>query len=195
MKALITVDSGLVQIFGYILEVHLVLLLALLATAIAIDVRSHRIPNVLVGAGLATGIALQLLLPAGWGALYALKGAAVGFAFFVPLYALRTVGAGDVKLMTMVGTFLGPSGTVDAALATLLAGGLLAVAAAAWHGALQRLFANVIAVTSTGKLARVADGALISPVHSAGKVPYAVAIAAGTCVQILLARHGLSLIA
>ena len=94
------------------------LLCALLALAVWHDVLTRRIPNWLVLSGMLMGLALNSILPSGAGFfsdpsgaigfLLALEGAALGLAMLLPLYAFGAMGAGDVKLMAMVGAFLGP---------------------------------------------------------------------------------------
>ena len=85
------------------------LLTGLLLIAAVSDYRTRRIPNELVLAGAAAGLLGNTLfstLPLD-GFVTALQGLATGLAAFLPLYLLRLMGAGDVKLMAMVGAFLG----------------------------------------------------------------------------------------
>src|SRR5437868_1882602 len=87
-------------------------LIAALIAAMS-DVRKRRIPNWVVGGAMFCGLVLQATVPAGeglfsfwWGAigiLPALLGMLAGLALFMPLHLLRIVGAGDVKLLAMVG--------------------------------------------------------------------------------------------
>ena len=61
------------------------------------------------------------------GVVQSLLGLAAGLALFMPLYLLRALGAGDVKLLAMVGAWLGAPLLLGAALLTLLAGGAMAL--------------------------------------------------------------------
>ena len=79
------------------------LLVALLAAAVVVDLRSRRIPNRLVLIGIALAfIAHAIALGTGsvplagpdWWA--PLAGLLSGFALLMPLYLLRATGAGDV---------------------------------------------------------------------------------------------------
>jgi prepilin peptidase CpaA len=52
---------------------------------------------------------------------------AVGFAIWIPFYALRMLGAGDVKLFASACCWLAPSQAVGAALLAAVAGAVLSV--------------------------------------------------------------------
>lgn len=77
------------------------------------------------------GLALQLAPSTGSGVLSALGGLAVGLAVLLPGYLLGTTGAGDVKLMAAIGTFLGPQDAALAALASIAVGSVVALGYAA----------------------------------------------------------------
>lgn len=171
---------------------------AFLAAAVCTDLRSRRIPNLLAAVGIVSGSALNLLLPEGAGFLSglpggvglggALAGVATGFGLFLPLYALRAIGAGDVKLMAMVGAFLGPMATVYAVLASFLAGGVLGLAVTIYRRTTWQLLANLRTMLLAGffKILMHEMPALEPVPVSAGRMPYAFAIAAGTLMCIVL---------
>ncbi|MCG2576468.1 prepilin peptidase [Dechloromonas sp. XY25] len=167
----------------------LTLLGALLAAALACDTAQRRIPNWLVLAGLTAGLACSLWAAPGEPApLAALLGALLGLIIMLPLYALRTMGAGDAKLMAAVGSFLGPLPILGAALLTFAAGGVLALGAALWSGSLGRVLGNLRLlglVLISGRSAGVA----LSDVQTTGRLPYAFAIAIGTALQLWLATQ------
>ncbi|HKU71448.1 MAG TPA: prepilin peptidase, partial [Burkholderiales bacterium] len=119
------------------------LLGGLLVAAAWHDVRSHRIPNVVVFSGAGIALALHALAPDGLGVASALCGLLVGLAAFLPLYLLGAAGAGDIKLMAMTGAFLGPVDGICAAIFTAVAGVLLAVACALRAGAVRRMAGNI----------------------------------------------------
>lgn len=169
-----------------------VLLSILLALAVWHDVRSRRIPNLLVLAGIVIAVILQLALPRGSGLfvepfgsigiLSSLAGLGAGLALLLPMYALRALGAGDVKLVAMIGAFVGPGTVFGIVLCSLLAGGVLAVSVALYNGTLKRMLGNSFHLvlhsifgTLTGQSAKIE-----APAAPSGKLPYAIAIAAGT---------------
>lgn len=170
-------------------------LISILLGAACVDVKSHRIPNALVLGGMLFALLYNGLYPPylrdnGW--VLAFAGLAIGFVAFLPFYLIKAMGAGDVKLIAMVGAFLGPWPTVQAILATGLAGGVLALAFVISTGRARHAFHNVLLVMTSNMLAAPA-GRLdfsISPASSAGKLPYGVAIAAGTIVFLILRQLG-----
>lgn len=176
------------------------LLATLLAASVACDIRSRRIPNRLVGAGMATGLALQATVTPGEGLfseqfgaiglLLALGGLALGLLLLLPMYALGALGAGDVKLMAMIGTFLGPQEMLGVTLFSLVAGGVLALLFAVFDGSLAKVLGNVRTMLLGSLLRGMSGGAarLDEPPATTGKLPYAIAIACGTVSYLLLTR-------
>nr|WP_314540967.1 A24 family peptidase [uncultured Massilia sp.] len=171
--------------------IPLIPLCALLAASVWHDVRARRIPNAVVFPGMLAALALHALLPAalgGLGIVSALGGLALGLAILMPMYALRLMGAGDVKLLAMVGAFVGAGQVPAVALATLLAGGVLALLVAAWQGSLRRLLGNTRQMMVHGGMSALAGfmtPAVAPAAPASGRLPYAVAIAAGTGACLL----------
>jgi prepilin peptidase CpaA len=69
----------------------------------------------------------------------------MGLAFLVyfPLYLLRGMGAGDVKLMAAVGALMGPANWFVIFLLSSILGGLAAVVLLLTKGRVRRTFRNV----------------------------------------------------
>jgi len=175
-------------------------LAAVLGAAAVSDLRSRRIPNALVLAGLAMGFFFQFVAPEGgglfarWfgavGALKGLLGVLMGLAIFLPLYMLRTLGAGDVKLLAMLGAWFGPHPMVGVAVFTMLCGGVLALGAAVWTRTLRQVLGNVgFMLTDTLVSAVAAPTTVSAPAKTTGRLPYAIAIAAGTACQVVLLKR------
>jgi len=177
-------------------------LVLLLLAAAWYDLKSRHIPNLLVFGGAFCGLVLNGLLPQGFGFnsvvpgglgwWEALLGLGMGLVVLLPFYWLRAMGAGDVKLMAMVGAFLGSWQVLGALLSTFLIGGVMALAIALRAGVMLRLLGNLkfmllngVVKVSTGQVPTIDD----LP-QSVGKLPYAVAIAFGTLSYMLWRRMG-----
>ena len=106
-------------------EVGTSLLLVYVAMVAFIDIQTQRIPNALSATAAVLGLSLQAWINGTPGVLGALGGAAVGLGMFLPFYALRAFGAGDVKAMATVGIFLGAPATLLAVAFTLVSGAIL----------------------------------------------------------------------
>ncbi|HTJ91820.1 MAG TPA: prepilin peptidase [Pararobbsia sp.] len=99
--------------------------LVLIALASVWDLHARRIPNWLVGSGLVVALIVQAMLHGALeGLAYALGGCLVGGVLMLPGYALRLIGAGDVKLMGVVGAFCGAVGAFEIVLVTAVIGGV-----------------------------------------------------------------------
>jgi len=97
-------------------QLHLILfapLLTLLAWASVTDCRSRRIPN-WITAGLALGGLLTSFLPqSGLTPLGSIEGFGVGFGLSFLIYLMGGQGAGDVKLLAAVGSWMGPAKAME----------------------------------------------------------------------------------
>lgn len=103
-----------------------IVLVAVVVTAAAYDFKYRRIPNWLNLSGLILGFGLNLYLIGGPGLLSAGEGFLLALAIYIPLYLLRGMGAGDVKLMAALGAIAGPLPWLEIFIATALLGGLAA---------------------------------------------------------------------
>ena len=112
------------------------LLLAILISAAVIDMKQHRLPNILTVSAAVLGITFQCWLY-GWnGLMNGVAGFFAGLLLFLPFYAIRWMGAGDVKLMAGVGTFLGFPDSALAMALSLGAGSIIAFGIMAVRGGL-----------------------------------------------------------
>jgi len=182
----------------------LMMLCLLLGAAVWHDVKARRIPNAIVFPGMLAAFMLHAALPAGpglfgtptggLGLLSSLGGFGLGLAILLPMYALRLMGAGDVKLLAMVGAFVGAGQIITVGLVTLVAGGVLALAFAAWQGNLRRLVANACHMalhTTFSALGGAVAAPTVPPEAASGRLPYAIAIAVATVGCVLWLRvHG-----
>ncbi len=137
------------------------------------DVWSRRIPNWLTFGALVLGILLNTWLHGLEGALASLAGAALGVAVLLPFYAIGVMGAGDVKLMGALGALLGPQALVSVAVYTAIAGGLLSIVILAFNGRLLETMSGLVIRRQL-------------PARNGATAPYALAIAAGVVMSVVL---------
>ena len=157
-------------------------LLAALGAAVITDLHRNRIPNALVLGGLFTALVLQSVAGGWQGLSVALAGAATGLLCFIPFYVLRGMGAGDVKLLAVIGAFLGPKGALLAALATLIVGGVGAILYVGLRAALEGFTA-----ASRDGLATLIPAAWIGAERARrDRLPYALPIAVGGSVSLYM---------
>lgn len=142
-------------------------LLAFVATAAIVDLRTKRIPNWLNAAAVALAVAINMVAAGERGLAASAAGLLTGALTFLPFYVAGGFGAGDVKAMAAVGAFLGPRSALAAAACILVSGGLCAVV--------------VLAVRRWNASGRDQD-----PPAAARRqqFPYGVAIALGTALSV-----------
>jgi len=119
---------------------------AAVATLIAAvtDLWKFKVYNALTYPALAAGLAASAWA-GGWSGLATSGlGALAGFSALVVFFAMGGVGAGDVKLLTALGAWLGPAMTLQVVLASALAAGAYALALAALDGGLAGAAVDVL---------------------------------------------------
>jgi prepilin peptidase CpaA len=161
------------------------LLVGLVGAAVLFDVRFGRIPNGLLLAIAGLGLAARLALAGPTsGLVAALGGLAAGLAIWIGPFALRWVGAADVKLVAAMGAWLGPLATLRVSLASALAGGLMGLVyllAKHRRAALEVLQVQLLQLRVTRRFSPGSEAA----VRERG-MPYAAAILAGLLAVMLL---------
>lgn len=163
------------------------LLLLLVAAAAINDLVSRRIPNLLLLAGLVAALVLHALSPEPGTALLACFGGAVlGLVLFLPFYLLRSMAAGDVKMMATVGAFTGPAVAFHIAIVAWCAGGVMALVIILFRGRLRLALNNLRGIFQRAVFGLPSGGETMT--ESAGSMPYGVAIAAGT-IYVLMSSY------
>ncbi len=174
-----------------------VILLTLVVGAAIYDVRYRRIPNWLTLSGVLAGIAMNTFLywdsPQRWyGCIFALKGLGLGFGLYLLLYALRAMGAGDVKLMAAVGAMVGWEDWFGIFIVTAIVGGIMAVILSIVKKRLGKTFWNVGFILNEMKQGRPAyvqrEELDVRNPKSVG-LPHGAVIAIGTLFFLALSLH------
>lgn len=153
--------------------------IVIVGIAAAWDLRTGCIPNVITLPAICLGLALNMYV-SGWQGLWAaLAGTLVGLlTLFIP-FALGGIGAGDVKLMAVVGALNGGLFAFRTFLISALAGGVMALAVIAWKGRLRGLIRAVVFSAVPGGLSGVLP-------RLGMRFPYGVAILTGTVGAYML---------
>ncbi len=163
----------------------------MLALAVITDLSAHKIPNSLVVFGLVASLICQCVAIEGAGGLNWLAGVIVALLCFLPLYLLRGMAAGDVKLMMAVGGFLGYPLIIQATINTMLSAGVMALILVIVKKRTKHLLKNM-RVMWTGAYVKATSGVNVADDYvmrnSAGRMPYAVAIAVGTLITLYLKK-------
>jgi prepilin peptidase CpaA len=154
-----------------------VLTVVFAAAAGWLDWRSRRIPNWLTVPGLVVGIAANSWATGWSGVKTSLLGALLGLGLLLPFVLLRSLGAGDWKLVGALGAFLGPGPLTTVLLGAVFVAGAMAIGLIVYKGRSHQALRNMGAMI----------GALFSfklPPHQVSldnpdalKVPFGVAVA------------------
>jgi prepilin peptidase CpaA len=163
---------------------HLSLLgIGLLWAAIS-DLKRRRVPNAVSAFVFTGGIGINWFDLGAGAALGGLAAAVLSILVLFAPWKAGGIGGGDVKLTAAAATWVGLSHFVWFILATALAGGVVAAIGylLARSSTRAEVRANLILAGLQGQLPPV-------PTHRSGhpSVPFAVAIAAGSAVAILVA--------
>jgi len=168
-------------------------MLILLLTAAVFDVLYRRIPNWLTVSGVVLGLAMNTVIGAPEaGVVFALIGLAVAFGIYAGLYALRAMGAGDVKLMAAVGALVGWERWFGIFFVTALIGGLMALILVLARGRLKKTLFNVSFILSemkSGRPAYLANEELDVKNKKALGLPHGAVIAVSTVFYLAISAR------
>lgn len=166
--------------------------LALLTIVAALyDLKFRRIPNWLVVLGICAGFALNVYQFGLAGLGRAALGFIVALAVYFPLFALRAMGGGDVKLMAAVGSIAGVTDWFIIFVITAIIGGIIAVGLLLVRGGLRTAVLNVLGIL--GALVHLRPPYRERPeldvAHSkAVTLPHGLSIAIGVLLFLALSR-------
>ena len=177
-----------------------ILLLALVLGAAVYDVRYRRIPNWLNLTGVILGLVLNsFIYPSGTGSvfgfqglLFGLKGLLLAFVVYVVLYAIRAMGAGDVKLMAAIGAIVGWENWFGIFVVTAVIGGIMAIILVLAKGRFQKTVFHVGFILSemkSGRAAYLKNEELDVRSGKALGLPHGAVIAVGCVFFLAISAH------
>lgn len=165
------------------------LLFLIVVPAAVFDLKQRRVPNWLTLVGIIAGFALNGFVAGTAGLLVSLVGFGLAMLIYFPLYLLRGMGAGDVKLMAAVGAIAGTAIWLWILLFTAIFGGISAIVVVALRGRVRKTLSNIwFIILSLAHRQAPHEGNPELDVKSeqAVRLPHAVVIAFGT-ISFLIA--------
>lgn len=119
------------------------------------------------------------------GLFFSIQGATLGLGLLFIPFLLGGMGAGDVKLLAVIGAWQGPQFVWFCFLCTAVVGGIIAVVVLAKSGRLFQTL-KMILFTFIPGTPRIHTFGTLATAKPSDAFPYAVAIAAGTFATYLL---------
>lgn len=165
-----------------------ILLVVIMAVCVFTDLRSRKIYNVVIFPALVWAIGVHALT-GGWSGLaYSLLGFAVGLCVLLIPYLMGGMGAGDVKLLALVGALEGYVFVLEASVYMALIGGLMAIGIILFKKGFRermRRIGLMLLCIRFRMLPKLEGG-----YWTTGAYPYGVAIAGGSLAALALKGWG-----
>lgn len=166
-------------------QTRLVLVLTLTLLAAINDVRYQRIPNVLVGTFMTLGVLAWGLGHGAIGLWYSLGPSVLILVLLLPLFILRALAGGDIKLFAAISGIAGIELFVPIFILSLLAGGVVGLMI--WVRRRPTISWNQSQVFASGSLESGANSDGISLQDN--RFPFGVPIFMGTVLGLLGEAH------
>lgn len=166
-------------------SIAIYVLIAIVTVAAVTDILKGKVYNWLTFPAIVIGLGINVFQNSWHGFFNGLSGFILGFLAFFIFYLMGGIGGGDVKLMGAVGAFGGLQFTLSAIYYVAICGAFLALLYMGWYGTFFSTF---------GKLGRVCLSFFVPGMKASAelvtsttrKLPYGVAIAAGTILTIFI---------
>jgi len=165
---------------------------SLLVMCAVADARANRIPNIITVPFAALALLLHSFDKGLNGFFFSIAGMATGIGLLVIFYSMGGMGAGDVKLMGAVGSFLGVKGTLEAFVFCAFAGGIYSLAMILiYRDEFKGFFSESLQILISMVLLKQ-----YVPIHTESsrqkpRLKYGLAIAFGTITYLLLESCGI----
>ena len=160
-----------------------IILAALLIMAgVAIDLRTKKVPNRLIIVGITLALITVYIVDGKsgfWPAAASLGAAAL---FSVPLYSLRAIAAGDVKLIGVLALLLSWNVCITMILASMIWGSILGLTRVILAGNTKEFFSNIALILKRANPSQ----------QKLSHIPYTIAILFGFLTSLGLSSAGIS---
>lgn len=121
---------------------------AILILAAWIDGKELKVPNWITFPMILSGLIYQTAVGGFGGLGYGLLGMCCGLACLLPLYAVGGMGAGDVKLMAGIGSWVGWQITAASFAVSVVVGAIMAIIMVASRGAWKKHYEQFLMILS-----------------------------------------------
>ncbi len=164
-----------------------IILSIVLAVAIIDDIRNYRIHNSVVLSGLVAGLSLSLIQGGFHGLLMSILAALIPVIILLPLFTLRMLGAGDIKLFCAIGAIMGIEFIFCSMVFAFLAGGVIALVIMLFRRNMLKRLMHIAAYLKSIYLSHSAlPYTTFSNKRDGAKFHFSPAIAAGCFIQIMV---------
>ena len=173
-----------------------ILLGVLVSVEAVYDIRFRRIPNWPVLVGIVAGFGWNSLSAGIPGLGRAAAGLALGFILYLPLYLIRGLRAGDVKLLAAVGATAGPVNCLWIFLLTAIVGGAVVLVFVVIRKRTRQTFFNlswIVRDLLRFKAPYKSSEELDVTTDKGLRVPHAALMAIGVGTFIVMTRYGLAI--
>ncbi|HYE81881.1 MAG TPA: prepilin peptidase [Clostridia bacterium] len=172
----------------------LIIISSLLLLSLLSDLKTYKIKNSITFSFMLAGLAVNLAFEGYKGLVFSLQGILLPAVCLIILYAVRVVGAGDIKLLSAVGAVMGSGFALYAAVYSFICGGLIASCIILlrnnWKERFSYLFAYIKSCFLSMELLQYSD---FHDIKETGRFHFSVAVASGTVLAIIINGMGLTL--
>jgi prepilin peptidase CpaA len=170
----------------FFLQMKIVLLFMFLFVALYSDTKMRKIKNNLIITFVFSGILINIG-EQGWaGLLLSLKGIVLPIFLLILFFKLKMLGAGDIKLFSGIGAYMGPVFLLEAMLYSFLAGGIIATFLIIIRKNARQRFTYLFTYIKTCFISFSLLPYGRSGNNNGAKFPFAWAVISGVGLQLLL---------
>lgn len=149
------------------------------------DLRYRKIYNVVLLPSFLLAVVYGIYAGGIGGLLFSFKGAILGLALLLIPFLLGGMGAGDVKLLAVIGAWQGPQFVWFCFLCTAIVGGIIGIVQLTRSGRLFQTLKMILYIFLPGT-PKVNVFGTLATTKASEAFPYGVAIAAGTLATYIL---------
>ncbi len=161
--------------------------LILIGAASISDIKTYKIKNSIILTFLTLGILSNTLASGIQGLLSSLKGISIPFACLFLLFALRMLGAGDIKLLSALGAIFGYPLIISIMLYSFISGGIIAIVLIITRkNALQRIVYILDYIKQCIMLSSILPYTNFNDKSDKAKFHFSIAILLGTLITLIL---------